>query len=161
MEEAAALQPVLKKMSEENGKGELADEDIVKAYEAEILKVAGPLEFVDLIMSPHEETFSFEVHWQGETRKLVGSGTGPIDACVKAMESIGQFFHLVDYRQVALNVERGEFAADAASEIRIQKRASKDGALLGPVVYGRGVDKDTIKANIKALINGMNLLIRK
>jgi 2-isopropylmalate synthase len=161
MEEAASLQPVLKKMSEGNGKGELADADIVKAYESEILKVSGPLEFIDITMSPHEETFTFDVRWNGETKKLVGSGTGPIDACVKAMESIGQFFHLVDYRQVALNVERGEFAADAASEIRIQKRANKDGALLGPVVHGRGVDKDTIKANIRALFNGMNLLIRK
>ncbi len=161
MEEAAVLQPVLKKMSEESVKGELADEEILKAYEAEILKVSGPIEFMDMSMTAHEEEFRFEVKWNGEVQSLKGSGTGPIDACVKAMEGIGLYFHLVGYRQVALNVERGEFASDAASEIRIQKRDGRGGALLGPVVYGRGVDKDTIKANIRALINGVNLLVRK
>lgn len=160
MEEANTLQPVLKRMSETNGKGELSDADILKAYEAEILRVQGPLEFIDLSMAAHEEEFFFEVRWQGKPQTLSGAGTGPIDACMKAVEKIGLYFHLVDYRQVALNVERAEFAADAATEIKIQRRKGKDGAAEGPVVHGRGVDKDTIKANVRALFNGMNLLLR-
>ncbi len=161
MEEAAALQPVLKTMSEGNGKGELNDADIVKAYEREILQVAGPLEFLDLSMTSHEEEFSFDIRWQGKSMQIKGAGTGPIDACVKAVETIGLYFHLVEYRQVGLNVERAEFAADAATEIKLQQRSGKDGAPLGAVVIGRGVDKDTIKANVRALFNGMNLSLRQ
>lgn len=159
MEEAALLQPILKKMSESNGKGELSDEEILKAYQETLLSSTGPLTLIDLSMSPHEEEFYFEFTWQGRHQKLSGSGTGPIDACVKAMEKIGLFFHLEDYRQIGLNVKHSEFAADALTEIRIQRRESKNGPAIGPVITARAVDKDTIKANVKALFNGMNRLL--
>jgi len=160
MEEAATLQPRLKTLSESNGKGELSDADIVMAYEKEILQVSGPLEFRDLSMSSHEEEFFFDIGWRGEAMKISGAGTGPIDACMKAVEKLGLYFHLVGYRQIALNVDRAEFAADAVTEIKIQKRAGKDEPASGPVILGRGMDTDTIKANVRALFNGMNLLLR-
>ena len=159
MDEAASLQPILKKMSEENGKGELADSEILRTYESEILNVTGPLRFTELSMAPHEEEFFFEFSWNGKAYKLSGSGTGPIDACVQAMEKIDLFFHLTEYRQIGLNIERSEFAADALSEIKLQRKSGKAGEATGPIVIGRALDKDTIKANVRALFNGMNLLL--
>ena len=158
LEEAAALQPILKKVSEQGGRGELADEEILKVYDQEILNVEGPLMFKSLKMEPSEKEFYFELDYQGRTHVLVGQGTGPIDACMHAVEKIGLFFHLIEYGQMALDIEHLDFAAYALSEIKIQRKTANQSD--ERVAVGRGKDMDTIKANVRALFNGMNLLLR-
>lgn len=158
IEEAASLQPILKRLSEQDGRGELNDAEILKVYDQEILNVQGPLVFKGIKMEPCEKEFSFEVEYQGKGQTLVGQGTGPIDACMHALEKVGLFFHLVEYSQMALDVEHLDFAAFALSEIKIQRKSSLGAVPEGPIAFGRGKDMDTIKANIRALFNGMNLL---
>ncbi len=163
VEEAAQLQPVLKKMSEEK-QGELSDADLVRAYDAVLVDTAGPLEFRGLRlhsdeMNPDEKQFSFDVRWRGTDQTLVGQGTGPVDACMRAVEKIGLYFHLVEYAQHAVDIEHLDFAAYALSEIKLQRKPGPGAAPEGPVAIGRGKDKDTIKANVKALFNGMNRLL--
>ncbi len=160
IEEAALLQPVLKRLSEQDGRGELNDQEILKVYDQEILNVTGPLVFLGIKMDPNEKEFYFEVSYQGKNQTLTGQGTGPIDACMHALETIGLYFHLVEYSQMALDVEHLDFAAYALSEIKIQRKAGQNGTPEGPSVVGRGKDMDTIKANVRALFNGMNLLLR-
>lgn len=156
MEEAAVLQPVLKNMSE--ARGELSNAEIAEAYEEALLGAAGPLEFLAVHVAPDEKEFRFDVRWKGEERTLIGKGTGPVDACMRAVETIGQRFHLVEYSQQAVDAEHLDAAAFALSEIKLQRKGA-DGEPEGPVVIGRGKDSDTIKANVKALFNGMNRLL--
>jgi 2-isopropylmalate synthase len=160
IEEAATLQPILKRLSEEDGRGELSDAEILKVYDQEFLNVRGPLVFKGIKMEPNEKEFYFEVAHNGEVKTLAGQGTGPIDACMHALEKIGFYFHLVEYSQMALDVEHLDFAAYALSEIKIQRKPGAATVPEGPIVIGRGKDMDTIKANVRALFNGMNQLIR-
>jgi 2-isopropylmalate synthase len=158
LEEAAVLQPALKAKSEASG-GELGDKDIVETYDEVLVSARGPLEFKALRVNADETEFAFDVRWKGEDKTLKGSGTGPVDACMKAVESIGLYFHLVEYSQQAVDVEHLDFAAFALSEIKLQRKAGPGAQPEGPVVIGRGKDKDTIKANVKALFGGMNRLV--
>jgi 2-isopropylmalate synthase len=160
IEEAAAIQPILKKLSEQDGRGELNDAEILTVYNQEILNVRGPLAFKGLRMEPHEKEFYFDVNHQGKDQTLVGRGTGPIDACMHALESVGLYFHLIEYSQMALDVEHMDFAAYALSEIKLQRKDTAAAQPKGAVALGRGKDMDTIKANVRALFNAVNQLLR-
>jgi 2-isopropylmalate synthase len=157
LEEAAVLQPALKIESEKTG-GELADADIVRVYEAVLLRTSGPLEFKSLRVNADETEFTFDIRYRGEDKTLTGTGTGPIDACMKAVEALGLNFHLVEYAQQAVDAAHADSAAFALSEIKLQAK-SAGGTPEGRIVIGRGKDKDTLRANVKALFNGMNLLL--
>jgi 2-isopropylmalate synthase len=160
LEEAAALQPVLKRKSEEGGRGELSDEEILKVYDQEILNAEGPLVFKGMRVEPSEKEFYFDLAYEGKDHSLAGRGTGPVDACVHALESIGLHFHLVEYSQQALDIEHLDFAAFALSEIKLQRKEPLTGSPVGETAIGRGKDRDTIKANVRAILNGMNILLR-
>jgi 2-isopropylmalate synthase len=157
LEEAAVLQPVLKARSEAKG-GELSDAEVAAAYEAVLLHADGPLEFRALRVNADETEFSFDVTWKGEAKTLKGSGNGPVDATRSALEALGIHFHLAGYSQQAVDAERSDSAAFALSEIRMQGKDAA-GQPVGPVVIGRGKSTDTLKANVKALFNGVNRLI--
>src|SRR5690606_16354550 len=160
IEEAAAIQPILKRLSEEGGRGQLSDGEILQVYDREILNVRGPLEFKGIRMEPDEKEFHFDVVYQGGEQSLAGRGTGPIDACMHALEKIGLHFHLIEYTQMALDVEHMDFAAYALSEIKIQRKDTAGAQPKGAVAVGRGKDMDTIKANVRALFNAVNQLLR-
>lgn len=160
IEEAAQIQPILKRKSEQDGRGELSDAEILAVYDQEILNVRGPLEFKGLKMEPNEKEFYFEVAYQGKAQTLAGQGTGPIDACMRALEKIGLFFHLIEYSQMALDVEHRDFAAYALSEIKLQRKDTAVAQPKGAIALGRGKDLDTIKANVRALFNAVNQLLK-
>jgi 2-isopropylmalate synthase len=106
-----------------------------------------------------ETEFTFDIRYRGEDKTLTGTGTGPIDACMKAVEGLGLHFHLVEYAQQAVDAAHADSAAFALSEIKLQRKAGASGQPEGPVAIGRGKDKDTLRANVKALFNGMNRLL--
>jgi 2-isopropylmalate synthase len=85
----------------------------------------------------------------GEKREEKRTGTGPVDAVCKAIDSI-----------VKLDVELTEFAVNAVTEgidalgdvtIRIEKD--------GSVYSGRGADTDIVVASAKAYVNAINRLL--
>jgi 2-isopropylmalate synthase len=160
IEEAASMQPILKKLSEQDGRGELADAEILKVYDREILNVAGPLAFQGMRVEPNEKEFYFDVTYNGKAQTLTGQGTGPIDATMHALEKIGLYFHLIEYSQMALDVEHLDFAAYALSEIKLQRKDAAGSQPKGAIALGRGKDMDTIKANVRALFNAVNQLLR-
>ncbi|MDQ3000259.1 MAG: hypothetical protein M3Y08_03195 [Fibrobacterota bacterium] len=120
----------------------------------------GPLVFKGLRVESNEKEFYFDVTWQGKDQTLVGQGTGPIDATMHALESINLHFHLIEYNQVALDVEHMDFAAYALSEIKLQRKDAAGAQPKGAISLGRGKDMDTIKANVRALFNAVNQLLR-
>jgi 2-isopropylmalate synthase len=158
LEEAAVLQPALKAASEQAG-GELSDAQIKAAYFDTLVNRNAPLVFSGMKANADGDGFTFKVVWNGEQKSLSGSGTGPVDACMHAVEQIGMYFHLVEYTQQALDPEGSEFAAEALSQIRLQRKANAGAQPEGPVVIGRGKDADTVLANVRALFSGMNLLL--
>ncbi|MEO7427405.1 MAG: alpha-isopropylmalate synthase regulatory domain-containing protein [Fibrobacteria bacterium] len=111
-------------------------------------------------MEPTEKEFYFDVAYHGKDQTLVGKGTGPIDMCMHALEGIGLFFHLIEYSQQALDVEHMDFAAYALSEIKLQRKDTAAAQPKGAIALGRGKDMDTIQANVRALFNAVNQLLR-
>jgi 2-isopropylmalate synthase len=147
-------------IEEADGRGELADAEILKVYDREILNVAGPLAFQGMRVEPNEKEFYFDVTYNGKAQTLTGQGTGPIDATMHALEKIGLYFHLIEYSQMALDVEHLDFAAYALSEIKLQRKDAAGSQPKGAIALGRGKDMDTIKANVRALFNAVNQLLR-
>lgn len=152
IEEAAYLQPILKKISEE--KGELLAADLIAVYDKEIMNVTGPIKFISAL-NQGQGQYLFTLQLDGEVKSVQGQGKGPVEACYEALHLLGLNFSLLEYRQQALDAEHEHFAAEALSEIRLSGNGDTY-----PVVIGRGRDTNTVQANFKAIINGINMLIR-
>lgn len=158
MEEAGYLQPIFKGESELRG-GELTDQDVLEIYDQALLVMPNvPFQLVG-VRETQPGTFSFEINYNYEPRVIAGSGTGHIDACMKAVESMGFYFHLAGYQQHDVDAEHADSKAPALSEIKLQRKVGPNAQPEGPVVIGRGKDTNTIWANVKALFNGMNRLL--
>ena len=85
----------------------------------------------------------------GETRRVEGSGSGPIDAYLDALNrALGIGLEVIDYHEHALG--RG---ADAAAIAYVEIR-SEDGRVL----FGVGRDKNIVTASLKAVTNAANRL---
>lgn len=154
IEEAAMLQPGLKRMSETQG--ELQLDQIIQEYNDKIFHAEGPLEFLGLETDSHRESYKFKFVYENKLHTVEGHGTGPVEACYQALSGMGIVFHLLEYRQHAQDAEHKDFAAFAISEIVI--KGGKEGQS-GTRVIGRGKDMDTVKANVKAMVNGINILL--
>lgn len=90
-----------------------------------------------------------EVKFQGTTQGIEGTGNGPINAFVNAMEKQGwKDFHLTDFRQHALG---GGSATDSAAYIQLTLYE-------GRAAYGCGTDSNIETAGLKALISAYNRL---
>jgi 2-isopropylmalate synthase len=141
----------------------LSEAQIKAVYFATLVNKNAPLVFSGMRTSSDEKSdqngFTFKVVWEGGEKSLTAQGTGPVDACMHAVEQIGLYFHLVEYTQQALDPAGSEFAAEALSEIKLQRKSAAGAVPEGPVVIGRGKDADTVLANVRALFSGMNLLL--
>jgi len=83
----------------------------------------------------------------GEHRSLVGSGNGPIDALVNALEQIGTKISVLDYHQHALTSGSG---ASAVAYVEAESE--------GQVVWGVGMDSSILDASLKALTSAADRL---
>ena len=150
LEEAQELQPILKDLSEKEG--ELSAERVLDVFRNERCNVNGPLIFNNVEVLPGENRFIF--YFKKESEAMVKSITaeGPIEACLMLMQSIGMPVELVKYRQLVVPDSDPLWKGRGLSRI-ILKAANK-------TVEGRGVSSDTLKANMRALFSGVNLLYR-
>ena len=151
LEEAAFLQPILKKKSEEVG--ELSVDAILKEYDRYVLSVQGDLQFKNFQVNEITKNYQFEIVYQSQTKSIKAEGEGPVEAFCKALQSMGLFFDLVYYKQESFDAEHKHYAAYAISEIQLKDQNS------GKVVIGRAKDTDTVIANFKAICNGVNLIL--
>ncbi|PTD93799.1 2-isopropylmalate synthase [archaeon SCG-AAA382B04] len=96
-------------------------------------------------------TASVEIEVEGENILKSGTGTGPVDACIKAVrESISPVadIELEDYR-----VEAITGGSDALVEVIVRvKKGDK-------IVSARGARTDIIMASVEAMIEGVNRLM--
>lgn len=75
-------------------------------------------------------------------------GNGPVDACVKAIQKAGFECNFLNYEQKALNM-----GSDATAMTIMHFETPN-----GQRVISRGCDESTVKANLKAIFNGLNIM---
>jgi 2-isopropylmalate synthase len=86
----------------------------------------------------------------GVPSQLTGTGNGPVSAFTHALSGIGLDVRVLDYAEHALS-EGGDAQAAAYVECAVD----------GRVVWGVGIDGNTVRASLKAIISAVNRTARR
>ena len=152
-----AMQPVvgatIYQLADNKGK-ELTNQEILEAFKNEFVNVSKSF-FLDKYELLHNDLNDGQVCCEakiinnGEHHEIKGSGNGPINAFVNALEKVNQKdFNLKDYRSHAI---KGGSDADSAAYILLESTNGKE-------AWGCGVDPSIEIAGVKALVSSLNLL---
>jgi 2-isopropylmalate synthase len=95
------------------------------------------------------DTLTVEAAVDGEETVLTGTGNGPISAFFDALQSIGIDVRLLDYQEHTMSEGA---SAQAASYIEC--------AIDGKVLWGIGIDANTTRASLKAVVSAVNRAAR-
>ncbi|GAA2440875.1 2-isopropylmalate synthase [Streptomyces macrosporus] len=95
------------------------------------------------------DNLTVEATVDGEETVLTGSGNGPISAFFDALEKIGVDARLLDYQEHTMSEGA---SAQAASYIEC--------AIDGKVLWGIGIDPNTTRASLKAIVSAVNRAYR-
>ncbi|GLW45739.1 2-isopropylmalate synthase [Streptomyces sp. NBRC 14336] len=95
------------------------------------------------------DTLKVEATVDGVDTVLTGSGNGPISAFFDALQSIGIDVRLLDYQEHTMSEGA---SAQAASYIEC--------AIDGKVLWGIGIDANTTRASLKAVVSAVNRAAR-
>jgi 2-isopropylmalate synthase len=149
IEEAAYLQPIMKKVAEE--KGELPAELVIELYKENLFNTTGPYSFIEIKLvsgDPATKTYKLRYQYDQEQLEATATGDGPIDACLSIFKK-DQALSLAGYEQKAIGSGSNALALTSIKLINNETKKK---------VIARGLDADTSNANIKAIFNGLNLL---
>lgn len=148
LSEAQRIAPYAKETAEKIG--ELSAKNIIDIYYKHVFNTEGAFKLccmekisetlINLKFMYHEKEYNIDI-----------SGNGPVDACIKAIQKAGFNCELLHYEQQALNEE---IMGSGATAMSIMHFRAKDGTQ----IISRGRDENTVKANIKAIFNGLNIL---
>ena len=152
-----AMQPIvgatIYQLADNKGK-ELTNQEILEAFKNEFVNVSKSF-FLEKYELLHNDLNDGQVCCEAkiinndEPHEIKGSGNGPINAFVNALEKINQKdFNLKDYRSHAI---KGGSDADSAAYILLEGTNGKE-------VWGCGVDPSIEIAGVKALVSSLNLL---
>ena len=152
-----AMQPIvgatIYQLADNKGK-ELTNQEILEAFKNEFVNVSKSffLEKYELLhndLNDGQVCCEAKIINNGEPHEIKGSGNGPINAFVNALEKINQKdFKLKDYRSHAI---KGGSDADSAAYILLEGTNGKE-------AWGCGVDPSIEIAGVKALVSSLNLL---
>lgn len=95
------------------------------------------------------DTLSVEAVVDGQETVLAGSGNGPISAFFEALSTVGIDARLLDYTEHTMSEGA---SAQAASYIEC--------AIDGQVLWGIGIDPNTTRASLKAVVSAVNRATR-
>ncbi|WP_445528575.1 2-isopropylmalate synthase [Streptomyces cyslabdanicus] len=95
------------------------------------------------------DTLTVEATVDGEDTVLTGSGNGPISAFFDALHSVGVDVRLLDYQEHTMSEGA---SAQAASYIEC--------AIDDKVLWGIGIDANTTRASLKAVVSAVNRATR-
>ena len=124
--------------------------NIIDIYFNEVFNIKGDFRLV-AFEKLAENFFNLKFFHKNEFFDMNAQGNGPMDACLSALKQAGFPQKLVDYEQYALDGEIFGSGAVAMTVIHFQD-------LDGNIILARGKDESTIKANVKAIFNGLNLM---
>ncbi len=95
------------------------------------------------------DTLTVQADVDGTETTLVGTGNGPISAFFHALQGIGIDARLLDYQEHTMSEGA---SAQAASYIEV--------AVDGKVLWGIGIDANTTRASLKAVVSAVNRAAR-
>lgn len=144
LQEAQRIAPFAKEKAER--KGELSTREIIDIYYKNIFNIEGA--FSMLNMQRTSDGVILEFKYNNDIYKMEEKGNGPVDACIKAIQKAGFNCELLNYEQQALN----EGSNAMAMSVMYFKAPN------GKTIISRGTDESTVKANIKAIFNGLNIM---
>ncbi len=149
IQESVYLTPYAKKLAQE--KGELSQEEILDLYFNKICNIEGAFEFV--AFKPIEKgIFDLYFNFKGERKQVIGTGNGPLDACLNGLKKLGfDRAKLSYYKQYSLDGDVLGSGASAMSAISMLDENGKE-------IIGRAIDTSTPNANVKAIFNALNQL---
>lgn len=148
MQEAVRITPIVKEAAEKVG--ELPTRNIIDIYFKEVFNVQGDFKLVGF-EKLSEKVFNLKFFHKTEFFDMNAQGNGPLDACLSALKQAGFPQKLVDYEQYALDGEIFGSGAVAMTVIHFENLDSR-------TILARGKDENTLKANVKAIFNGLNLM---
>ncbi|MFC4584737.1 2-isopropylmalate synthase [Sphaerisporangium corydalis] len=96
-----------------------------------------------------KDAISADIRVDGEIREVEGVGNGPISAFVDALSSVGMDVRVLDYTEHAMSAGTDARAA-AYVECQVGDR----------VLWGVGVDANTVTASLKAILSAANRATR-
>ncbi len=145
LSEAQRIAPFAKEEAEKIG--ELSTRNIIDIYYNNVLNVKGAFKLCNLEKF-HDGNIQLKFMYKDKEFNIEVSGNGPVDACIKAIQKAGFNCEFLNYEQKALNM-----GSDASAMTIMLFKAPN-----GQTVISRGCDESTIKANIKAIFNGLNII---
>ncbi len=136
---------------------ELSSDEIREYFHAHFVNLRTRFELLDFDLDHHASGKPGEVLCQaslrsdGSTLNLSGTGNGPINAFVHALDAAGlKNFNVTDYRSHAV---RGGSDADSAAFVQLRNANTDE------LVWGCGIDSSIEMAGLRALVSAMNLLV--
>jgi len=141
----------IQRIADETGK-EIGSEMIWTTFKSEYLERETPVRFVDHkswpdASAPGRRAIEAEIVENGRTRKIEGSGNGPIAAYVDALaRATGTRIKVSDYHEHATG-----HGADATAVTYIEAETED-----GRTVWGVGMDPDIVTASLKAVTGAAN-----
>lgn len=148
IQEAIRITPAVKEAAEKAG--ELPTRNIIDIYFNEVFNVKGDFRLVSFEKLA-EKVFNLKFFHKTELFDLNAEGNGPVDACLSGLNQAGFPQKLVNYEQSAMDGEIFGSGAVAMTVIHFEN-------LEGQLIIARGKDESTLKANVKAIFNGLNLM---
>ncbi|MCD7879271.1 MAG: hypothetical protein LUG16_04975 [Candidatus Gastranaerophilales bacterium] len=148
LQEAQRIAPYAKEIAEKIG--ELTTKNIIDIYYKQVFNVQGAFTLCN-IERIDSENINLHFMYDDKEFDIKVLGNGPVDACIKAIQKAGFNCELLHYEQQALN---DELMGSAATAMSIMHFKAPD----GQTIISRGRDKSTVKANIKAIFNGLNII---
>ncbi|MEW5692085.1 MAG: 2-isopropylmalate synthase LeuA2 [Candidatus Hydrogenedentota bacterium] len=154
MHEAVYLQPFMKSLAEK--KGELSIDDMEQIYFDKLFNIKGKIQLIKFEEVQGGKIHKYRLHFIYKDRHIVetGTGEGPIEAVIDAINRAGFPVSLVHFHQMALDEEKSGARANAITVIKLKNKETNHEILC------RGMSRDTRKANINAIFNGLNLLFK-
>jgi 2-isopropylmalate synthase len=132
--------------------GEVTPELMWEIFETEFLTngpKVGLLAHRAVSRVDEKDVLNVDVRLRGEIREIEGIGNGPISAFCDALASIGIEARVLDYTEHALSAGSD---AKAAAYVECQ---------VGEVVlWGVGIDANTVTASLKAVLSAVNRAMR-
>lgn len=146
IKESIYLTPFAKTIAEE--KGELSNNEILQLYFDKICDIKGAFELISF-KQIEKGVFDLFFNFKGERKEVIGTGNGPLDACLNGLKKLGFETVLSHYKQYSLDGDTKGSSAQAMSEISMLNTDGK-------IIIGRAIDTSTAQANVKAIFNALN-----
>jgi 2-isopropylmalate synthase len=137
---------------------ELVSDELMTIFKSNYINIDGPFKLVNFWPRPHDTDPSviegeLHINFNGAMHKVKAQGNGPISALVHAVREIPGVpaFSLEDYEEDSMG---SSAEAEGICFIRI-KRDDQAKAMIGV-----GTDPNVIQAAVKAIINGLNAMMK-